>query len=84
MCFEMEAAGLMNNFPCLVIRGTCDYGDEHKNDDWQNYAAITAAGFTKEFLRCVDVQEIQETQGIGNLILQSCESATLLGGTHVY
>ncbi|THY48879.1 hypothetical protein D6C97_07512 [Aureobasidium pullulans] len=71
MCFEMEAAGLMNNFPCLVIRGTCDYGDEHKNDDWQNYAAITAAGFAKEFLRCVDVQEIQETQEIGNLILQS-------------
>ncbi|THW86566.1 hypothetical protein D6D15_07291 [Aureobasidium pullulans] len=79
MCFEMEAAGLMNNFPCLVIRGTCDYGDEHKNDDWQNYAAITAAGFAKEFLRCVDVQEIQETQEIGNLILQSRESATLLG-----
>ncbi|THX80238.1 hypothetical protein D6D05_04621, partial [Aureobasidium pullulans] len=71
MCFEMEAAGLVNNFPCLVIRGTCDYGDEHKNDDWQNYAAVTAAGFAKEFLRCVDVQEIQETQEIGNLILQS-------------
>jgi hypothetical protein len=84
MCFEMEAAGLMNNFPCLVIRGTCDYGDEHKNDDWQNYAAMTAAGFAKEFLRCVDVQEIQETQEIGNLILQSRESAKLLGGTYAY
>ena len=23
MCFEMEAAGLMNDFPCLVIRGIC-------------------------------------------------------------
>jgi nucleoside phosphorylase len=23
LCFEMEAAGLMNNFPCLVIRGIC-------------------------------------------------------------
>lgn len=22
LCFEMEAAGLMNHFPCLVIRGT--------------------------------------------------------------
>jgi nucleoside phosphorylase len=21
LCFEMEAAGLMNHFPCLVIRG---------------------------------------------------------------
>ncbi len=27
LCFEMEAAGLMNNFPCLVIRGVCDYAD---------------------------------------------------------
>lgn len=84
MCFEMEAAGLMNNFPCLVIRGTCDYGDEHKNDDWQNYAAITAAGLAKEFLQCVDVEEVEETQEIGKLILQSRESATLLGNTHVY
>lgn len=25
VCFEMEAAGLMNHFPCLVIRGICDY-----------------------------------------------------------
>ncbi|KAI9764541.1 MAG: hypothetical protein M1840_008367 [Geoglossum simile] len=27
LCFEMEAAGLMNIFPCLVIRGICDYAD---------------------------------------------------------
>jgi nucleoside phosphorylase len=31
LCFEMEAAGLMTNFPCLVIRGICDYADSHKN-----------------------------------------------------
>ncbi|UNI15346.1 hypothetical protein JDV02_001886 [Purpureocillium takamizusanense] len=35
VCFEMEAAGLMNHFPCLVIRGICDYADSHKNDRWQ-------------------------------------------------
>jgi nucleoside phosphorylase len=29
--FEMEAAGLINSFPCLVIRGICDYADSHKN-----------------------------------------------------
>ncbi|THZ17807.1 hypothetical protein D6C89_08594 [Aureobasidium pullulans] len=73
-CFEMEAAGLMNNFPCLVIRGICDYGDEHKNDHWQNYAAITAAGVAKELLRCVNVQQVQETQGIGNLILKRLDT----------
>ncbi|KAL2782906.1 nucleoside phosphorylase domain-containing protein [Aspergillus keveii] len=31
LCIEMEAAGLMNHFPCLVIRGICDYSDSHKN-----------------------------------------------------
>lgn len=25
LCFEMEAAGLMNKFPCLVIQSICDY-----------------------------------------------------------
>ncbi|KAF2193167.1 purine and uridine phosphorylase [Zopfia rhizophila CBS 207.26] len=35
LCFEMEAAGLMNSFPCLVIRGICDYADSHKNKKWQ-------------------------------------------------
>ncbi|KAK5711258.1 hypothetical protein LTR15_012548 [Elasticomyces elasticus] len=29
ICFEMEAAGLMDNFPCVVIRGICDYADSH-------------------------------------------------------
>ncbi|KAF3098322.1 hypothetical protein TWF706_006765 [Orbilia oligospora] len=35
LCFEMEAAGLINIFPCLVIRGICDYADSHKNKIWQ-------------------------------------------------
>jgi nucleoside phosphorylase len=33
ICFEMEAAGLINDFPCVVIRGICDYSDSHKNDE---------------------------------------------------
>ncbi|KAJ4355061.1 hypothetical protein N0V95_003279 [Ascochyta clinopodiicola] len=37
LCFEMEAAGLMDSFPCLVIRGICDYADSHKNKRWQPY-----------------------------------------------
>lgn len=35
VCFEMEAAGLINDLPCLVIRGICDYADSHKNKEWQ-------------------------------------------------
>ncbi|KAM0461500.1 hypothetical protein ACHAPV_004205 [Trichoderma viride] len=51
-CFEMEAAGLMN-FPYLIIRGICDYSDSHKNKQWQEYAAATAAAYAKEFLNTI-------------------------------
>ncbi|KAJ9603384.1 hypothetical protein H2200_012162 [Cladophialophora chaetospira] len=50
LCFEMEAAGLMNHFPCLVIRGICDYSDSHKNKAWQGYAAMVAAAYAKNLL----------------------------------
>ncbi|CAF3557114.1 unnamed protein product [Fusarium graminearum] len=62
ICFEMEAAGLMNHFPCLVIRGICDYADSHKNDRWQRYASATAAAYAKELLAYVPATEIQETK----------------------
>ncbi|KAL1642433.1 hypothetical protein SLS58_005507 [Diplodia intermedia] len=50
LCFEMEAAGLMNDFPCLVIRGICDYADSHKSKSWQTYAAGTAAAYAATLL----------------------------------
>ncbi|GMF75401.1 unnamed protein product [Aspergillus oryzae] len=50
LCFETEAAGLMLDFPCIVIRGICDYSDSHKNKQWQGYAALAAASYTKELL----------------------------------
>jgi nucleoside phosphorylase len=58
ICFEMEAAGLMDEFPCLVIRGICDYADSHKNKIWQPYAAATAAAFARILLGFVDKQEV--------------------------
>jgi nucleoside phosphorylase len=58
LCFEMEAAGLMNNFPCLVIRGICDYADSHKNNTWQPYAAATAAACAKELLTITPSAEV--------------------------
>lgn len=33
LCFEMEAAGLMNGFPCSVIRGIRDCADTHENKE---------------------------------------------------
>uniref|UniRef100_A0A8H7K1P4 Nucleoside phosphorylase domain-containing protein n=1 Tax=Bionectria ochroleuca TaxID=29856 RepID=A0A8H7K1P4_BIOOC len=65
LCFEMEAAGLMNNFPCLVIRGICDYADSHKNKRWQPFAAATAAAYAKELLQVISSKkeaESDETQ----------------------
>ncbi|EEA22155.1 Pfs, NACHT, and Ankyrin domain protein [Talaromyces marneffei ATCC 18224] len=53
LCFEMEAAGLMDLLPCLVIRGICDYCDSHKCNEWQGYAALTAAVYTKSLLSVV-------------------------------
>ncbi|KAL4786932.1 nucleoside phosphorylase domain-containing protein [Aspergillus varians] len=47
ICFEMEAAGLMNQLQTLVIRGICDYCDSHKQKEWQGYAALAAAAYTK-------------------------------------
>lgn len=50
LCFETEAAGIMNSFPCLVVRGLCDYSDSHKNKAWQCYAAATASAYAKVLL----------------------------------
>jgi nucleoside phosphorylase len=40
----------MGQFPCVVIKGVCDYADSHKNKKWQSYAAATAAACMKAFL----------------------------------
>ena len=66
LCFEMEAAGLMNNFPCLVIRGISDYADSHKNNKWQSYAAATAAAYAREVLSVIPVTEITATCPVGD------------------
>jgi nucleoside phosphorylase len=67
-CFEMEAAGLMNSFPCLVIRGICDYADSHKNKRWQAYAAATAAACAKEVLSVIPIIEVASSSPINTAI----------------
>ena len=61
ICFEMEAAGLMNSFLCIVIRGISDYADSHKNDAWQRYATLAAAAYAKELLIYVSTGEVQRS-----------------------
>ena len=48
--FEMEGAGVWDIFPCVVIKGACDYADSHKTKTWQRYAAAAAAACMKAFL----------------------------------
>jgi len=67
LCFEMEAAGLMNHFPCLVIRGICDYSDTHKNKEWQGYAAMAAAAYARDLLLRIPPEKVDAEKKIGEL-----------------
>ena len=71
LCFEMEAAGLMNNFPCLVIRGISDYADSHKNKQWQSYAAATAAACAKELLLVIPAAELSKARTVDETIRET-------------
>lgn len=64
ICFEMEAAGLMDDFPCLVTRGICDYADSHKNSKWQPYASAVAAAYAKQLLLTVTSQAVENLEPI--------------------
>lgn len=68
MCVEMEAAGMMNDFPCIVIRGICDYSDRHKNDGWQKYAALVAAAYAKELLSYISPQQTSMEKPIQDIL----------------
>ncbi|KAL6866513.1 hypothetical protein ACO1O0_002624 [Amphichorda felina] len=68
LCFEMEAAGLMNHFPCLVIRGICDYSDSHKSKEWQGYAAMAAAAYAKDLLSRILPSKVEAEKRIGDML----------------
>ncbi|KAH6621564.1 hypothetical protein B0J18DRAFT_467135 [Chaetomium sp. MPI-SDFR-AT-0129] len=68
LCFEMEAAGLMNHFPCLVIRGICDYSDSHKNKAWQGYAAMVAAAYARDLLDLIAPNKVELEQKISKIL----------------
>lgn len=71
LCFEMEAAGLMNHFPCLVVRGICDYSDSHKNKEWQGYAAMTAAAYAKDLLTRMVPARVEQEERLGKVLSES-------------
>ena len=62
LCFEMEAAGIMNHLPCLIIRGIYDYCNPHKNKEWQGYVALAATAYAKLLLSMVPVNQLPAYQ----------------------
>ncbi|KAK5056742.1 hypothetical protein LTR84_012274 [Exophiala bonariae] len=76
LCFEMEAAGLSNELPCVVIRGICDYADSHKNDVWHPYAAAAAAACAKELLTCIDLAPVPTVPTLKSYYLVPRQQAT--------
>jgi nucleoside phosphorylase len=73
LCFEKEAAGLMDDFPCLVVRGICDYADSHKNKRWEPYAATTAAAYAKELLNIISGSQVVGALKIGEVATETGE-----------
>lgn len=74
ICFEMEAAGLMDTISCLAVRGICDYADSHKNKRWQPYAATAAAAYAKELLSVIPAVEVASTSITNATNMHVCES----------
>ncbi|KAL3459401.1 hypothetical protein BJX64DRAFT_279198 [Aspergillus heterothallicus] len=75
LCFEMEAAGLMNQFPCLVIRGICDYSDSHKNKEWQGFAAMTAAAYAKDIICEIRPSLVEAEKKLSEILLENQDIA---------
>ncbi|KAJ4130498.1 hypothetical protein NW754_009551 [Fusarium falciforme] len=71
LCVEMEAAGLMNDFPCLVIRGICDYADSENSKEWQEYAAAVAAAYARELLETLQPGEVVKERFMEDILNQS-------------
>jgi len=47
---DQNCSNLLNNVPCLVIRGITKSSDEHKNVNWQSSGAAAAAAHVKDIL----------------------------------
>jgi nucleoside phosphorylase len=69
LCFEMEAAGLMDAWHPLVVRGISDYSDSHKDKSWQPYAAATAAAYAKELLYTIPPEEVTQDNSLAKIDL---------------
>lgn len=71
---EMEAAGLLDSFACLIIRGICDHGDSHNTKKWQPYAATVAAAYMKELLMVIPAQQVLKAASTEEIVVADYSS----------
>ncbi|KAF2181456.1 purine and uridine phosphorylase [Zopfia rhizophila CBS 207.26] len=84
LCFEMEAAGLMNNFPCLVIRGVSDYSDSHKNDKWRKRAIAVASAYAKELVSQIEPSDVEVLPPIARALVPKGIQHSIYVGDTIY
>ncbi|WP_224655019.1 5'-methylthioadenosine/S-adenosylhomocysteine nucleosidase [Mesorhizobium sp. CO1-1-2] len=58
---EMEASGIQHaswaqGKDVFVIRGICDYCDDHKSDVWQQYASLVAAAYARSLIEEMPIE----------------------------
>ncbi|KAK6524038.1 hypothetical protein TWF694_005705 [Orbilia ellipsospora] len=71
LCIDTEAAGIMNDHPCIVVRGICDYADSHNNKAWEGRAAAVAAAFAKELLTYIQPSDIEKERPAKDIVNES-------------
>ncbi|PIG85768.1 hypothetical protein AARAC_008320 [Aspergillus arachidicola] len=50
IAFETIAVGAWDNLPCMIVKGVRDYADGYVSEEWEQYAAATAAACAKAIL----------------------------------
>ncbi len=53
----------------LVVRGTCDYCNSNKNDDWHHYAALIAAAYARTVVEYLHPQPLTVPESAGSTAL---------------
>lgn len=53
----------------LVVRGTCDYCNSTKNDDWHHYAALIAAAYARTVVQYLHPRSLTVAKSVGPTLL---------------
>jgi nucleoside phosphorylase len=68
LCSETGAFGLATSLPLLAVRGISDYmGTSRAAADWQPYAAIAAAAYTKNLICTLVAGDIEADGRLGDI-----------------